>query len=58
MSARQLKIGALVAVAVWLLAACGREPPPPPPEPAAPKPDVVLIEPVLPERPPQAGGPE
>lgn len=53
MSGRQLKIGALVAVAVWLLAACGREPPPPPPEPAAPKPDVVLIEPVLPERPPR-----
>ena len=53
MSGRQLKIGVLVAVAVWLLAACGQEPPPPPPEPAAPKPDVVLIEPVLPERPPR-----
>ena len=38
-----------LGVAGWLLAACGRESPPPP----APKPDVILIEPVLPERPPR-----
>ncbi|MBD9368926.1 glucoamylase family protein [Xanthomonas sp. XNM01] len=39
-----------------LLASCGREPPQPPAEslpPPPPKPDVILIEPVLPERPPR-----
>jgi hypothetical protein len=49
---RQLRIGATMAIAAWLLSACGREPPPPA-QPPPPKPDVVLIEPVLPERPPR-----
>ncbi len=53
MTWRRLRIGAMVAMAAWLLAACGREPPPPPAQPPPPKPDVVLIEPVLPERPPR-----
>nr|WP_024870363.1 glucoamylase family protein [Pseudoxanthomonas suwonensis] len=50
---RQLGIAAGLAMAMWLLAACGREPPPPPAAPPPPKPDVILIEPVLPERPPR-----
>ncbi|WP_372013203.1 glucoamylase family protein [Pseudoxanthomonas sp. 10H] len=53
MSWRHLRIAATLAVAAWVVAACGREPPPPPAQPAPPKPDVVLIEPVLPERPPR-----
>ncbi len=46
---------ATIAMAL-LLASCGREPPQPPAEslpPPPPKPDVILIEPVLPERPPR-----
>ena len=51
---RQLRIGAMGIIAAALLAGCGREPPPPPAQqPAPPRPDVILIEPVLPERPPR-----
>ena len=50
---RHLRIGVVATLVAWLVAGCGREPPPPAQQPAPPKPDVVLIEPVLPERPPR-----
>lgn len=53
MRRRHLRIGVVATLVAWLVAGCGREPPPPAQQPAPPKPDVVLIEPVLPERPPR-----
>ncbi|WP_428992255.1 glucoamylase family protein [Pseudoxanthomonas suwonensis] len=52
MNWRHLRIGATMAIAAWLAAACGRDQPPPQ-LPPPPKPDVILIEAVLPERPPR-----
>ena len=53
LSVRHRQAGFLALAALLLaLAGCRREPPQPP-EPPNPKPDVILIEPVLPERPPR-----
>lgn len=53
LSVRHRQAGFLALAALLLaLAGCRREPPQPA-EPPKPKPDVILIEPVLPERPPR-----